>query len=626
MIKKIKKLSIVLILFMLVFMLKSTQVFAKTSAEYLEDFKELPNGNTYNLYLGEKMDYLDGNIYYNLEYNEDATVKVDIENTSILKKIDDTNIILAKKVGKSKVTVTIKYGDESVSKYFNVNVKQTSSNKDLDSKINDVVTVVTSAEDKTEVLLKNGELWKIDNKSGKLSKKVSGNVKDYKFSSVYYKEILGNSNNYEIVQKLKNNNNLYVTNGNKETKINDVKQINEYGFLKENGDFYVYTLNNDKFGYKRTMKKVSYLLGTGLCIKNGKTYTMYGVKLFDFEAKQACPYNSSADSGMVLDQKGNIWEYYYTYENETSEEIIYKTNKLKTKVKEILSPIQYKDTSGNVKFIYEQSDTENVYVDTTFLSSTGSNWALNNLGLKENGKVYLNGVYILNNVEKIYTLSYYEIKNKAFIVRKDGSIWKLEIAGKASLTKVRSGKTADKKISKPTNVKAEKSSSKNIKISWTKVDGALKYTVYRATSKNGSYKKIGTTKGGSYTDKKATVGTTYYYKVVANHSNSDYNSAKTSAVKMKIPKTPTSLKVSKKSTTSMKVSYKKSSGVTGYEIKYSTSKDFKDSKTKDLKGTSVTIKDLKKKKTYYVKVRAYQIINGKKVYSSNTKTVKISLK
>ena len=92
---------------------------------------------------------------------------------------------------------------------------------------------------------------------------------------------------------------------------------------------------------------------------------------------------------------------------------------------------------------------------------------------------------------------------------------------------------------------------------------------------------------------------------------------------MKIPKAPTSLKVSKKSKTSMKISYKKSSGVTGYEVKYSTSKNFKNSKTKDIKGTSVTIKKLKKNKKYHVKVRAYQTIDGKKIYSSYTKTVKV---
>jgi len=59
---------------------------------------------------------------------------------------------------------------------------------------------------------------------------------------------------------------------------------------------------------------------------------------------------------------------------------------------------------------------------------------------------------------------------------------------------------------------------------WDKVVGAKKYTVYRATSETGKYKKLGTTSKLYYTDTKASVGTTYFYKVVANASSSKYNS------------------------------------------------------------------------------------------------------
>lgn len=52
-------------------------------------------------------------------------------------------------------------------------------------------------------------------------------------------------------------------------------------------------------------------------------------------------------------------------------------------------------------------------------------------------------------------------------------------------------------------------------IRFNKVSGAAKYTILRATKKNGKYEEIGTTKKNSFTDKKAKKGTTYYYKVVA---------------------------------------------------------------------------------------------------------------
>ena len=68
----------------------------------------------------------------------------------------------------------------------------------------------------------------------------------------------------------------------------------------------------------------------------------------------------------------------------------------------------------------------------------------------------------------------------------------------------------------------------------------------------------------------------------------------------------------------LKVTWKKNSAVSGYQIQYSTSKKFTSAKTVTVKGyktTSKTIKSLKAKKTYYVRVRTYKTVNGKKVYS-----------
>ena len=59
-------------------------------------------------------------------------------------------------------------------------------------------------------------------------------------------------------------------------------------------------------------------------------------------------------------------------------------------------------------------------------------------------------------------------------------------------------------------------------------------------------------------------------------------------------------------------------GAAGYQIQYSTSKKFKDSKIVATKKTSVTIKNLKKK-TYYVKVKAYKLDRKKEVYGKWSK-------
>lgn len=76
--------------------------------------------------------------------------------------------------------------------------------------------------------------------------------------------------------------------------------------------------------------------------------------------------------------------------------------------------------------------------------------------------------------------------------------------------------------------------------------------------------------------------------------------------------------------------WKTVSGVTGYEVQYSTSKKFtkKTVKTvtiKKAKTKKTTIKKLTKGKKYYVKVRAYKTVSGKKIYGaySAVKNVKV---
>ncbi|MDO5448646.1 MAG: hypothetical protein Q4F70_03460 [Clostridia bacterium] len=50
---------------------------------------------------------------------------------------------------------------------------------------------------------------------------------------------------------------------------------------------------------------------------------------------------------------------------------------------------------------------------------------------------------------------------------------------------------------------------------WNAVSGAIKYNIYRSTSKNGTYTYLDTTTATSYTDKTAVSGTQYYYQVKA---------------------------------------------------------------------------------------------------------------
>ena len=78
------------------------------------------------------------------------------------------------------------------------------------------------------------------------------------------------------------------------------------------------------------------------------------------------------------------------------------------------------------------------------------------------------------------------------------------------------------------------------------------------------------------------------------------------------------------------VTWKKVSGVNGYEIQVATDKKFKKNKKtvtiKKQKTTKTTVKKLKAKKKYYVRVRTYKIVNGKKVYSSWSKVKSVKTK
>ena len=99
-----------------------------------------------------------------------------------------------------------------------------------------------------------------------------------------------------------------------------------------------------------------------------------------------------------------------------------------------------------------------------------------------------------------------------------------------------------------------------------------------------------------------------------------------------VPEKVTVNKLTSPKTKQLKITYKKAAGgVTGYEVTYSTSKKFtkKTTKTVTVKGASKlskTVKKLKKGKTYYVKVRAYKNVSGKKYAGAYSAVKKVKVK
>ena len=76
------------------------------------------------------------------------------------------------------------------------------------------------------------------------------------------------------------------------------------------------------------------------------------------------------------------------------------------------------------------------------------------------------------------------------------------------------------------------------------------------------------------------------------------------------------------------VSWKTQSGVSGYQVQYGTKANLKNSTLKAVKASKskVTIRNLKKNRLYYVRVRAYAVLNGKTYYGAWSAKQKVRVK
>ena len=173
----------------------------------------------------------------------------------------------------------------------------------------------------------------------------------------------------------------------------------------------------------------------------------------------------------------------------------------------------------------------------------------------------------------------------------------------------------------PSKITLKQTADRTVKVSWPKVAGATVYKVeyrpkgsskwsflYRgnklsATRKGLAANKMYTFRVTTYTSSKAYSGERGSNKYV---SESIYTFKKLAA--------PTVKRVNAKT---VKVTWKNISGETGYQISKSTSKS-KDGTIKTVKSSSAKSTKITAKKgnQFYYKVRAYKVVNGKKVYGS----------
>ena len=511
--KTSKKLLLIFLLTVLSVFMFNAQVFAVSNTEEaITWFKDSNNFKDKTVFVGQRIAGVSSDYsitrYLQPTIKSDNTSVVDLENSY-------STYLAAKKEGTATISLEYNNGTESIKQSYKVTVVKPKDSS-LQSKNNDIISATENYEEnKTKVLLANGELWNLDNNTNKLASKDTGNVKKYTYGDVYFRE--GKNTHYaSVYHTLKNNDKLTTKTSLGKLKVKKVEDVNCYGYLATNGKYYALVQKNDKISYKQKAKKVEALLGNYLLKKSDGLYTIDNVRIVKAKIKDAL---GNPGRGIYLDSKNVL--YKYEYDGNAKK---YKTEKIEKKVKEILNNGVYKDKKGKIKTIYPNYTyydcKETMYINGGLFK------------LKYNGKLYLGDSQILKNVTEVaYNNNNY---NQMYIFKKDGSIWVLTLGDNSSLKQIRSGKNSAKGLSVPTEVKAKKKSNKKAKVTWKKVDGATKYTVYRATSKNGKYKKVGTAKGGSYTDKTVKKGKKYFYKVVANGSKKIFNSKKSEAAKVKM--------------------------------------------------------------------------------------------
>lgn len=181
---------------------------------------------------------------------------------------------------------------------------------------------------------------------------------------------------------------------------------------------------------------------------------------------------------------------------------------------------------------------------------------------------------------------------------------------------------------KTNGLKLSSKSEQSLKLSWTKQTGVDGYKVEKYNSKTKKYELYKDVKTNSITVSALSPASNYSFRVrsyktidkkVYYGAYSSVLTAKTSSAK--VNKTSISKLTAK--TNAFTVKWKKASSINGYQIQYSTKSNFKSAKTVTVannKTTSKSVSKLKGKTKYYVRVRTYRTINGKKYYSSWSKS------
>ena len=182
------------------------------------------------------------------------------------------------------------------------------------------------------------------------------------------------------------------------------------------------------------------------------------------------------------------------------------------------------------------------------------------------------------------------------------------------------GRTVD--LPQPTLTVTNIASTGKIQLKWNAIEGAKEYKVYRSTTKGGEYKLLKTTTVTSLKNTSVNAGETYYYKVMAVHSNSSATSAYSTAVGRTVDLPQPVASVALNSKGKPRVTWNAVSGAKEYEVYRATSSSGTYTKLYTTTGTSMTNSSATAGKTYYYKVKAIHTNSSANSAYSVVKSVK----
>jgi len=190
-----------------------------------------------------------------------------------------------------------------------------------------------------------------------------------------------------------------------------------------------------------------------------------------------------------------------------------------------------------------------------------------------------------------------------------GTTYYYKVSAYNNVESVKSSSTAQATtdLDAPTNVIASTVSSTSISVSWSAVNGAVEYKVYRSTNASSGYIQVGSgTSKTSITDNGLSPGTTYYYKVSAYNSNAESPQSSPSNPATTRLDAPTNV-FATASSSSITVTWQAVSGATGYRVYRSTyccGGDYTDFAGTATSATYTDGRGLSPGITYYYKVSA----------------------